>query len=244
MVEIPMTYKTGSGHLLSMTIFGQLFDRLEIPTYSTQHAIELCGKCKGVNGGCAIHAKHFSKLRTKVPNFYVVVVRLDMAWPIQYAAIGKSIKHSNYMRSGWADRLTMRLMWRLLKRLEKLDDNHFGLGAGNCPRCSRKKCTLNSDVPAPCALPLDRRYSIEATGVDCNALHNVMFGSDLPWWDYSEAMQHYMWRYGGVYATVNLDDELEIAVEGDKYHYPWFALEEDKDIPKVGMLNDMYIPER
>lgn len=214
MLTINAGYKTSSGNELSMTIYGQLYDRTDIPLFQDDQRLELCGSCKGVDGGCpGGGAPYFEQLKHNDNQFYVIVVQFDMAWAIQYGGVGKGIRQSNYFRSGYADRLTDLYIWRLVKYLEEAADA-YGLGCGNCPVCTPKRCTVMAD--AKCAYPDRRRYSMEAVGVDCSTLHEELFGERLPYWYYTPELPRHMHRYAGLFVSDDIGELLSVAVRADK----------------------------
>lgn len=235
MLEIEVGYETGSGNILGLTIFGQLMSRKDVPLFPSSILLELCGDCKGVNGGCPEGgAPYFTQLKLSKDLFYVIVVRMDMAWALDYAGVGKSIAQSNYFRSGYADRLTDLYSWRLLRRLEDSVATTYGIGCGNCPRCTPKVCSVMRGER--CLYPDERRFSVEAVGIDCHALHRELFGDSLPWWYYTPELPRYMHRYMGLFVPGDIGMSLDIAVKNDNsYVEPPHTLDYD--------LVDLVVPE-
>jgi len=211
--NIEVGYMTSTEHLMSMTIYGESLDRDNVPTFPNGWRLDLCGECNGANGGCPVGgAPHYHQLKSSIQGFYVLVVRFDMVWAIKYGGVGKGVRQSNYFRSGYADRLTDWYTWRLLRRLEE-NASAYSLGCGNCPKCSPKKCTVMTG--AKCLYPDQRRYSVEAVGVDCSSLHNMLFGHRLAYWYYEEELPQYMYRYSGLFVEDDVWDYVVEAVLAD-----------------------------
>lgn len=214
-VEIDVGYKTGTGNIMGLTVYGHLMDRRNVPTLEADQLADLCGNCKGRNGGCHPYAPMFQALKPKLPYFYVMIVRFDMIWAIKYAGKSKVSKRCGFFRSSYADRLTDLYLWRIVSRVETKADVR-GLGCGNCPRCSARNCTVLKDEC--CVFPERRRFSVEATGVDCSRLHEHIFGDWLAYWYYTAESPIYMYRYAGILSNGHLDNELiEAIVEDDHY---------------------------
>ena len=191
-------YKTGSGNIMAITTYGVIFHRHSIPVgepglYCNNNGI-VCG---GYNGGCPPYSPAFDKLKKSMPYFYVICVEFDMAWASKYAG-----RRTGYFVLSYADRLTMNYIQRAIKHFESL--GYYTVGASNCPGCHPKDCTVTRG--GKCSKPKKRRFSMEATGVECQVLHQRMFDDVLPWWyrtvNYVPAR---MYRYAGVFTADKLD---------------------------------------
>jgi len=160
--------------------------------------------------------KAFSMIQKAFRKVYILAVEFDMAWAIKYSGWWKGVSAPGLYILVYADRLTMSYTQRLLKHFENA--GYYTLGVSNCPGCRPKDCTVVRDEL--CSKPKKRRFSVEATGIDCNALHWRMFDESLPWWHRTpEHMPCKMVRY----AAVSTDKPLKImdqllfdAMSGDK----------------------------
>lgn len=194
MLTIPVGYKSGSGNIMSLTVYGKLFDRNDIPLdepgrYCNHNGID----CGGYNGGCPPYAPRFDKVKPSLSYFYVICVEFDMAWAYLYAG-----KPTPYFMLSYADRLTMFYIQRAVQYFE--NNGFYALGASNCPGCSPKNCTVTRG--GKCSNPKKRRFSLEATGVECHTLHKKLFNENLPWWYRTvDLIPAFMYRYAGVFVS-------------------------------------------
>lgn len=184
-------YKTGSGNQFIMNAIIATLPRAEVPVFELPMVGELCGNCKGWNGGCPGCSPYFPMLKKNLPYATVLLLSIDMAWPTLYSRGGRNAVSANLFRMGYADRLTDKFMWRVLKKVHTHKDS-YTLGCGHCPVCPKKKCgPINFEK---CHRPLDRRYSVEATGVNCDALVYSLVGKHLQWWFKNELLPQEMTR--------------------------------------------------
>jgi len=184
-------YKTNSGNAFIMNAIIATLPRTEVPVVELEMVGELCGSCKGWNGGCPGCAPYFTMLKKGLPYATVLLLSIDMAWPTLYSRGGRNPISANLFRMGYADRLTDRFIWRTLKKLHNPKERYI-LGCGHCPVCPKKKCgPINYEE---CHRPLDRRFSLEATGVDCDALVHSLTGKHLQWWFKNEVLPQQMTR--------------------------------------------------
>ncbi len=109
---------------------------------------------------------------------------------------------------GYKDYLKVMLANSCLKsRCEKvmrmLKDKAGGilLGSGACKKC--RPCNLTKGLP--CKHPDLKRYSLEATGVDCNYLTKKMFNKELLWYKNGKAPG----RTAVVYGLLINDKEMK-----------------------------------
>lgn len=219
MIKIKAGYKTYSGNTMEIEIIGRLMPRSEVPLIEQADYKQLCEGCRGLNGGCAQWAPYFEYIKPSIKHFYVISTRLDMAWAIKYAHRHRnSIIHHNYFRMGYADLLTDRYTWGITKKLWQKTDL-FTLGLGHCHGCrSKKACTvLQGDH---CINPKARCYSIEATGVECSALNQILRNYRIPWWYKNEALPADMVRMSGLFTDDNLDNLLLDTVMKHRSYIP------------------------
>ena len=224
MIQLDLGYRTGSGNLMSMTVIGQMIDRNDVTIVSREDAKTLCGDCKGFNGGCPSYAPSFDKIKPSMPMFYVVNVFMDMRWSLLYAGgkLNQDVSTSgarirlNMYRIVYIDRLTDNYTTRVVRQLAPKTDS-YPLGLGNCNGCP--VCSVLET--GKCSKPDKRMYSMEATGVECSALNEILYGSRLPWWYRTETLPIYMARYAGVFVAHGwsesmLDHDLQDICEHDK----------------------------
>lgn len=223
MLKLTVGYQTGTGNSLTLDIFADCFHRDDVPLfYPKEDLIHLCGDCKGYSGGCPPYAPYFEDIKPSCPWFYVLVVRMDMAWAIAYSG------DTDYFRFSYADRLTVYYLQRVSKAFSDLTKS-YSLTAGGCSACH--PCVVLDGKP--CAHPRRRGYSVEATGVDCSELHRIIFGRRLPYWYYDGAIPRYMVRYGGFFVNTSTSMEAVMvqAVTQDKH----FTLER-KPVPQYRLV--------
>lgn len=217
--HIEVGYQTYSGNTMMLEVNGHWLDREAVPLVHQDDYKQLCEGCNGLNGGCAQWAPYFEWIKPSVKKFFVIDVKLDMAWAVKYAYRYKdSVARHNYFRMGYADLLTDRYIWYLAKRLEQVS-GYFTLGAGHCHGCrSKKMCTVLR--AEPCINTRGRHYSVEATGVECSALSEVLYGRRLPWWFKGEALPTEIRRFSGLFSNDNLDGALLDAVRSHRSYIP------------------------
>lgn len=252
MIQIPVTYKTGSGNLMTFNVTGILLNRNDIPYMEPDDAKSLCGGCKGYNGGCPTFAPPFNKLKPSHEEFYVICVTIDMSWSTLYAG-GKlradtsargAKSRLNMYRVVYIDRLSEKYVGRILSAMEDSLDG-YGLAVGNCASCPGK-CTVIET--GKCSKPDKRRYSMEATGIECSSLHNMIFTERLPWWYRTVELPTYMARYSGVliergWSESLLDSELGKACISDKSYDDRLAIGTANELIPIFPIIDLTAPE-
>ena len=252
MIQLPVTYKTSSGNILVFNVTGVLMDRNDVPYVGPDDAKSLCGSCKGYNGGCPPFAPPFDKLKPSHEYMYVVCVTIDMSWSTLYA--GGKLRDNittrgdksrlNMYRIVYTDRLSERYVGRILHALEARVDG-YGLSVGNCASCPGK-CTVVKT--GKCSKPVRRKYSMEATGIECSSLHEMIFGERLPWWYRTVQLPVYMARYSGVliehgWSESCLDGELEKACRADKSYDERLAIETANELMPSFPIIELTAPE-
>ena len=208
-IVMDVGYVTGTKHLMRMKVSGHLMDRLDVPVVYPEDVAGMCGKCKGVNGGCSIYAPYFEHIKPSQSHIFIVDVAFDMAWAIKFAYSNPAYGEirNNYFCCGYGDIITDRYLRKLVNYLTD-NTGLYGLGVGHCAGCrSKKMCTVLRGEP--CINMAGRRYSIEATGVECSTLNERLYGQRLGWWYKNAALPILMRRYGGVMTTPDNQEELE-----------------------------------
>jgi hypothetical protein len=218
-IRIKAGYKTYSGNTMVLEINGHWLPRENVPLVHQEDYKQLCEGCKGLNGGCSEWAPYFEWIKPSMKMFFVVDVKIDMAWAIKYAHRHKnSVIHHNYFRCGYADLLTDRYTWGIIKNMEQAS-GAFAIGLGHCHGCtSKKKCTVLRGEP--CINMPARHYSMEATGVECSALNEYLYGTRLPWWFKGAELPYEMRRYAGLFSNDNLDYMLLDMVKAHRSFIP------------------------
>lgn len=209
-------YETGTGNRMSLLVDVIPMQRKDISLLTEYEQVKFCGNCKGSSGGCPGFAPRFEWLKKGVDRFVVVTVSIDMIWAIMYAtpqdgwAGGRILKQLVY-----ADRLTECYCIRMLRHLQ---DYGYVLGAGNCVGCHPKHCTVIKGQP--CKTPKRRTFSMEAVGVDCDAVHEMIYEECLPWYyKGTNKIPSYITRYIGLFPNadiVNIESVVADFVMGDK----------------------------
>ncbi len=74
---------------------------------------------------------------------------------------------------------------KMMRALEKEFNTTF-LSTGSCRLCKPCKIILKH----PCKHPNERRYSLESTGIDCNALAEDLFGMKLAWYKSKKELEY------------------------------------------------------
>lgn len=201
-------YRTSSGNEMVLSATIASFPREEIPVVDIENVGEACGDCKGWNGGCPGCSPYFLMLKKSLPYVTVLLLSIDMAWPTMYSRGGRNPVSANLFRMGYADRLTDRFVWKILNGVHD-HRSRYALGCGHCPTCPKKKC--GPIKYEKCHRPLDRRFSMESTGVDCDALMQKVVGRKLSWWFKDEFLPQYMTRVASVVNST--PDEIEALLE-------------------------------
>lgn len=241
MQEHLVGYKTGSGNKMPLWVYGVLIPREDVPTCDNPGdfcATELA-VCGGFNGGCPPYAPLFEKVKPGKTHFYTLIVGFDMASSLHFAGWRKGKSVPGLFILMYADRLTMNYIQRMLKFFEA--ERFYTLGASNCPGCNPKDCTVTDGKR--CSKPSKRRFSLEATGVQCDELHYDLFEEVLPWWYRTkEHIPCWMFRYAGLFCNedeVSQIDELLIKfVQND-----WSYVPEVKDYSVDYVIDMLTVPE-
>ena len=198
-------YQTGSGN--QMIFLNHIFemDREDIPLLTDYEHVSLCKDCRGSSGGCPGFAPRFESLKKNVDKFFVATISIDMIWSIMYATpkdgwLGRRV----LKQLVYTDRLTENYGKRMVRFIK---ENKLGypLGLGNCMGCYPKHCTVIRGET--CTKPKKRTFSMEAVGIDCDTLHEMLFDECLPWYyKGTNKIPSYMTRYIGFFP--NRDDPI------------------------------------
>ena len=234
-------YKTGTGNLMTMLVQMKYYaDREQVPLLTEWEQVALCGDCKGSSGGCPGFAPRFSNMHRKVKDFITIMVSFDYIWSIMYATpedgwlTRRIIKQMVY-----ADRISENYCKRLLRSLQAANIGNV-LGMGNCMGCVPKHCTVIKG--SSCEHPDRRTFSMEAVGVDCDAIHVDLYGECLPWYyQRTSKIPLYMTRYTGIFPTVEpceVWDRILAHIMKDKSYIP---VEEVSD-PRDASIEPFEIP--
>lgn len=231
-IHIEVGYQTYSGNTMILEVNGHLVDRDGIPLVHQDDYRDMCGDCRGLNGGCAKWAPYFEWVKPSIKKFFVIDVKIDMAWAIKYAYRYKdSVARHNYFRMGYADLLTDRYTWGIVKQIEQAS-GCYTLGLGHCHGCrSKAMCTVLRGET--CVNPSARHYSIEATGVECSTLTESLYGHRLPWWFRGESLPIEMRRFAGVFSNDNLDGMLLDAVRA---HHSYIPIDQVVPMPEYEIM--------
>lgn len=218
---INVGYKTGSGNIMPLTIHSHLFHRDDMPTeepgiYCNNDKVQ----CGGYNGGCPPYTPAFHALKRKLLHFFVICVEFDMASALEFSGWRKGASAPGLFILAYADRLTMNYIQRGLIAFENV--GYYTLGVSNCPGCRPKDCQVIKG--GKCTKPKKRRFSMEATGMACDILHEDMFDEVMPWWFHTPRyIPARMYRYAGVFTDGEakvMDDILTGFVYNDKSYTP------------------------
>lgn len=235
--ENTVGYRTGSGNEMSLLVQLYDLDRSEVPLMTEWEQVTACDHngtvCKGSSGGCPGYAPRFDKIARREQKFTVLIVTSDMSWSLMYACM-MIPSWKNYLT--WTDRITSSYVVRILRDAFA---EYRTLGLGTCSgKC--KPCAVLQGLK--CVKPGKRSYSMEAVGVDCDALHMLFYGEPLPWsYRGHKKMQTYMSRYAGVFADANdLDGLIDNAVSNDKSFFDPAPQEPDFPVELMTIQSGVY----
>lgn len=242
MESLTVGYKTGSDNVMEMTVHTNVLARANIPVLEDLYdACQGGVGCKGKNGGCPPYAPMFGNIKHSMSHFCVITVEYDMCWPIKYGGWRRAgVTTPALYISAYANKITESYIRRILKGMEK--QGYYTLGASNCPGCSPKKCTVLKGEK--CIKPAKRRYSMEATGVNCCDLHWDLFDNAMPWLygNTSEYIHTKMWRYAGFFCDgeqqVVKHQQIEQIIKNDWSIWPMTT--RDGIRPRLEVYDDVH----
>lgn len=213
--KLEFWYKTAMGVRYPMAFSLFRLGREEVPTIPHVECLASCRQCLGSGGGCPGFAPYWEKLWPSELEWGIVSLHTDFSWAMA--------PYKNYVESGGhplpyffplslADSLTEGLLKRILHKTPRV------LATGGCWGCKPSSCTVLQG--GPCSHPDRRTFSMEAVGVDCSALHRMLYGAWLPW-AYRKTEDKYYYpqyvsRYAGVAGSQFDEDALLDAVMSDK----------------------------
>lgn len=221
-------YVTGSKHALSQLVHVYTMDRKDVPLLSGWEQIACCDNCKGSSGSCPGFAPRFDRIRQAASKFSIIAVTHDLAWALTYGSRATWKYSLTYM-----DRLSMNYIRRIVKTVREQMNPCYTLGVGSCP----VKCKPCAVIQGEKCLSPGQNYSLEATGVNCDVIHYMLYGEFLPWAIRKIAkVPTYMTRYAGLLWDKPVNDAafanklgkaVKNAVERDKSY-----TKEIQDIPE------------
>jgi len=232
--QMEVGYRTGTGNYLSLFVNGYTMPRGQIPLMSIQETVGACGTCKGSSGGCPGFASRFEWLHKHSDNVFVLTVSFDMAWTWKY---NRSDRFGIVNKLSYADRLSESYTRRLLVHMSNNGAGMY-LGLGNCSGCRPKCCSVSKG--GICSKPDKRSFSCEATGMDCDALHIMLYGEPLQWYyKGTNLLQTYMTRYSLFFARRGIQYEtlLNKAICDDKSY-----VQDGKETPPVLSVSVITVP--
>lgn len=134
--------------------------------------------------GCKNYNKKYS-CPPFVPDFDNLLKNYDGLYLVLFLSRLDSISSTEYNKVRIANSVMKSRLIKLMRHLEKMFNTTF-LSMGSCNLCKLCKCKLN----LPCEHPKERRYSLEATGVDCNELSKKLFKIPLSWYKKKKAPEY------------------------------------------------------
>lgn len=161
------TIKT-ENNKLKVEYFSKFIEKEKIKT-DNQLFSKMCKEgCKnyGTKHSCPPASPSLNELIRDYEGLVVVMFKCSL----------REIKSTEYNKVRIANAAIKSRIIRLMQHLQEHSNNGF-LSTGSCNLC--KPCKLK--LKKACAHPEKRRYSLEATGVDCNALTKELFKTKLVW---------------------------------------------------------------
>ena len=224
-------YITGSKNKMTLLIHLVQLSRDAIPLLTEYEQVALCGLCGGSSGGCPGYAPRFDTLKKDVSKLYVIAVSFDQAWAMTYGYT-KSWKYTVM----YGDRLSQAYTRRIMS---KVSDLGVGLGLGSCDgKC--KICpvmTGDDSEHRKCIRPDKRSFSMEATGIDCDALHKMLYGEYMPWGFIGlNKSPLYLTRYSGVLTTKSagkVTRTLKEQIITDKSYIPELPVTPEYEVEEI-----------
>lgn len=210
-------YQTGSGNRMPLLIHTFGMERGDVPLLTEWEQVSLCGDCKGSSGGCPGFAPRFLTYKKSNRQLVVITVSIDFIWSIMYATPNDGWLQNRVLKQlVYADRLTMHYCNRMLKHLR--GEGFPTLGLGNCAGCWPKNCSVIRGEK--CKFPKKRTFSMEAVGIDCDALHERFYNECLLWYyKGTSKIPMYMTRYVGAFVGDKVDEFNDVVhkfVSSDK----------------------------
>jgi predicted metal-binding protein len=121
------------------------------------------------------------------------------------------IKSTDYNKIRIANVIMKSRIIKLMRHLEKKFNTSF-LSSGSCNLCKPCKCKIG----LPCAHAQQRRYSLEAAGIDCNEISKNLFGLEFQWYKNKKAPERSCIMCGLI---CNQEDAEKIKAEIENYDF-------------------------
>lgn len=126
--------------------------------------------------GCVNYNKKYS-CPPFSPDFKTLSKNHDSLFVIMFLCNLNQISSTEYNKVRIANVVMKSRLDNLMRKLEEKTNLKY-LSTGSCRLCKPCKCKLKK----PCKHPDKKRYSLESTGVDCNALTKDLFNLSLQWY--------------------------------------------------------------
>lgn len=159
-------------HKLKVLVYSGFISRKEVAVKKEIFA-EMCKKCKNYNKkySCPPKSPDFDDI-CKKEGLFIILFRIDLS----------GISSKEYNKVQLANSVLKSRIDKLMRMLEANFDSKY-LGSGSCKLC--KPCQLEKNLP--CKHPEKMRFSLEATGIDCNILSENLFKFPLLWYKDNKA---------------------------------------------------------
>jgi hypothetical protein len=184
----------------------------EIPIMDNNLRIRACGMCRGVKGSCMFRAPYLKQFIGD-NTLFILAVTIDYYFFIRSVSHNFTKARSNVITTvSLADKYSESIAKEILAMIPVRGKRLY---LGNCAAC--KDCNLIST--GKCAKPHERTISLEAVGVDIEALHMQLFNSIMHWYYKGTSLfPQYVTRYVGILSPdqdnpVEVRDELERRIE-------------------------------
>ncbi|MBN1175697.1 DUF2284 domain-containing protein [Candidatus Woesearchaeota archaeon] len=132
----------------------------------------------GKKYSCPPFSPSFEKFQNSFENFLVVMYSINLN---QLA----NFDYSDYQKLQIGNAVIKPRLEKYMRSLENKTNTQF-FSTGACRLCKPCKGKLGE----PCAKPNDKRYSLEASGVDCNKLAMDVFDRPLLWYKNKTAPEY------------------------------------------------------
>lgn len=159
---------------------------------------EMCKKCKnyGKKYSCPPKSPNFNSLCSK-EGLFIVLMKINLS----------QLNTNEYNKIQLANSVLKSRIDKLMRLLEKEFNTKY-LSSGSCRLC--KPCNLQKNLP--CRHPSEMRFSLEATGIDCNHLAESLFGFPLLWYKEKRAPE-YTCVLAGLLCNKNDKEKIQLELE-------------------------------
>jgi predicted metal-binding protein len=177
---VNILYKSSTGNIyplelgwVSVPINKVLFDK----KLTEKACLNGC-KLYNRNGGCPPFAMDFGQIKNSYENITFIYSKLvTKDYPI------KILNGNYYVRWSFVEALLTPFMNRFEKIIH-IKEHRLFLSSGFCKKCGNKRCAVKTGKE--CRNPLERTFSLEATGVLVTKVAEEFLGFRLYWWDKKE----------------------------------------------------------